>query len=214
VLSTDSRRSRLAGALLLTLLLVTACSSKGEPSPDFEVASQSFYALYGKQLDDAYHDPQMERILALLRMVPESSSDYARAQELLRRIRDAREKRILEESVRAGAAKAVLEPLPYERPSTPDPAKAVAGPADAGASQPVVGMSAAEFGKFSGCFQEGESLVVEGRGRRETQELRDITNCRDRHPGFDQKILVFEEEKVLLIAPKSSVRTEVVDSGT
>ena len=77
-------------ALLLALSLAGAGCSRKEPSPEFTRASEKFNKLYAQQLDDAYLDPGMREVEALLEKVSPDSLDAAAARQLLTRIREGR----------------------------------------------------------------------------------------------------------------------------
>src|SRR5262249_14929572 len=74
---------------VVLLLVFTGCARK-EPSPEYTRASERFNKLYAKELDDAYVDPAIHEVEALLEKVPADSLDAQAAAQLLKRIRDNR----------------------------------------------------------------------------------------------------------------------------
>ncbi|HET9036818.1 MAG TPA: hypothetical protein VFN45_11455, partial [Myxococcaceae bacterium] len=74
---------------LVLLLVLTGCARK-EASPEYTRASERFNKLYAKSLDDAYLDPGMREVEALLEKVPPDSLDAQAAAQLLARIRENR----------------------------------------------------------------------------------------------------------------------------
>ena len=74
---------------VVLLLVVTGCARK-EPSPEYTRASERFNKLYAKELDDAYVDPAIHEVEALLEKVPADSLDAQAAAQLLNRIRTNR----------------------------------------------------------------------------------------------------------------------------
>jgi len=78
---------------VVLLLALTGCARK-EPSPEFTRASERFNKLYAKELDDAYVDPAIHEVEALLEKVPADSLDAQAAAQLLTRIRDNRSRLI------------------------------------------------------------------------------------------------------------------------
>ncbi|MBI3182906.1 MAG: hypothetical protein HYZ28_12280 [Myxococcales bacterium] len=199
------------GTLVLALALF-ACS-KSKPSPEYAQAMSLHASLYAEKLDDAYWDPRMAEVEALLSKVPESSLDHAAAKDMLERIASGRERVKAEDEQRKKAVAEALKPVPMppsEPSALPPPApKAAEAPPDAGPTQPVSGMSAAEFlARFSGCFRQADAVEVTGRGKMDSYELKDIANCRDRHPGFADRVVLLEAGKVYDFVAKSAFRLE------
>ena len=217
---------------LLIAVVATVCTvgcKKPQPSPDYAEAETLFSALYADKLDDAYTDPQMEKVEELLGRVPAASRDQAAAAELLRKISTERARVEAENAARKAAIDDALKPVAANFDSRPlaavpqDPqdeppadAGTSAGAVDAGPTQPETGMSSSEFlQKFSGCFSQGSAVELTGHGLCDTYELKDIANCRDRHPGFASTLVVIGEGKILTLSSKSKVqvRTRLEDGG-
>ncbi|MCP3099378.1 hypothetical protein LZ198_10905 [Myxococcus sp. K15C18031901] len=211
------------------MLALSACRREPPPpSAEYEQASRQFRTLYAQKLDEAYLDPQMGEIEAQLQRVPQASLDAPAAQELLQRI--ARERARMQGEVDArhkAVASAREVPPTASSPSAlpvalPPPPVEVA-PADAGAPDagpipgPQMGTPASELvAGFRGCFQRGAPINVEGRGLRETWELNPRTSCTLEYPTHVDSVLLIEEGRVLMVLPKSSVRTvpRTLDGGT
>jgi hypothetical protein len=207
-----------AAALALALLAAAGCSKRKEPSPEFARANEIHSRLYAQELDDAYVDPRMKEAESLLQRVPPDSLDADSARQLLDRIQKNRER---VEAERAERAKAVASasappPDPFGNRQLPQQEAAEdAGTLDAGPDVPRAGMTVDELSqRFSRCFQQGQSLVVEGQGLRDTWELKDLAVCRDLYPGFTDLVLLIVDGKVSNFGQKSAIRTEYVDAGT
>jgi len=201
----------------VAVLMVSGCARKQQPSEQYAQAHQLFSKLYAAQLDDAFGDPAMVQVDALLRQVSPDSSDWRAARDLARRIEEGRKRLKEAEAVRRTAAAQAIAPVPYQRmtPEAPAQRAAAGAGADAGSSQPVPHMALAEFSaRFSGCFQQGERINVVGKGMFDTWELKDIANCRDRHPGFDQLYVLTGSSEVFMTVAKNLVHYEVGDAGS
>jgi len=205
-------------ALFLSLALVAigGCQRRQLPSERYTQAHEMFTKLYAAQLDDAYVDPAIARVEELLGQVPEDSSDFAPAQALSKRIREGRGRLQEAENVRRAASAQALASGPYERmqvqaarPAEPTPAVE-----DAGSSQPLAHMPLSEFTRrFSGCFQSSDRINIVGQGMHDSWELKDIANCRDRHPGFDQLLVLTNGKEVVMNISKSLVEYRLPDGG-
>ena len=211
---------RVGGAVVcaIAVLMVSGCARKSQPSEQYAQAHQLFSKLYAAQLDDAFGDPAMAQVDALLRQVSPDSSDSRAAKELARRIEQGRKRLQEAEAARKIAAAQAIAPVPYQRmtPEAPAHGAPAAAGADAGSSQPVPHMALAEFtARFSGCFQQGSDKInVVGKGMFDTWELKDIANCRERHPGFDQLYVLTGSSEVFMTVAKNLVHYEVGDAGS
>lgn len=201
-----------------SLLLFAACK-KPQPSQDYSEAQTRFASVYGQKLDAAYLDPQMDAILAQLSRVPKDSMDAQAAQELTQRITDGRARMAKEQQERDANAQKALAPIVMP-PSTSDTAQAqkqtpppVQQVVDAGpnvAMAPRPGMSAAEFDKaFGQCFEYGPTVYLEGAGSgpSDSRTLRDLPSCKDRLPGYENKVVLFQNAAVYTVLDKSSLQT-------
>jgi hypothetical protein len=68
-------------------------------------------------------------------------------------------------------------------------------------------------GGFQGCFTRAQQVQVVGRGPRQTWELQASSRCRLEYPAHADSLVVVEDARVLMITPKSSVRTGPADAG-
>ncbi|MFZ5471908.1 MAG: hypothetical protein ACOZIN_20955 [Myxococcota bacterium] len=199
--------------VLWVALALSACK-KPQPSPEYQQALVLHSKLYVEKLDDAYLMPQMAEVEALLEKVPSHSADNLAAAELLQKIRSERTRVEAANAAREKEVAEALAPTPFVFPErNAEPTRAAEAPApapDAGANQPVAGMTLSEFTRrFGGCFSAGREIEVMGMGTVDSYELKNIANCRDRHPGFDALLVLAQAGKLLGTAPKSNVRIEL-----
>jgi hypothetical protein len=207
---------------VVLLLAVTGCARK-EPSPEYTRASERFNKLYAKELDDAYVDPAIREVEALLEKVPPDSLDAQAASQLLTRIREGRariEKTSTDRDKALAAARtapkfsgpSVSTPPPPPQPaSRPAPAALDAGPPSA----PTAGMPMREFNRlFGDCFEAAGPVEVNGRGPRDSYSMVDSDRCRRAMPGLVNSLVLADSEAVMGIIPKSALRRTLVDGGT
>ncbi|WP_224248252.1 hypothetical protein [Hyalangium gracile] len=214
----------LVSTVLIALAPAGCRKDPGPPSPEYEQAHQRFSKLYGQKLDEAFLEPEMEEIEALLQQVPADSIDAPSAKELQQRIANGRAKMEQARKEREAAIAAAQE-VPDLPPSTPtaepepEPAPAPAAPEDAGVvdSGPVVGSAASALsGGYLGCFQSIRPINVVGKGMRDAWEMSDRARCSQVYPAFVGQVLLIEDGKVLAMLPKDSVRVtyQLADGGT
>jgi hypothetical protein len=205
---------RLLAILALVVFSLSGCNRHRDPSPEFSRASESFNKLYAQKLDDAYLDPKMREVEALLQRVPADSLDAQAAGELLSRIRDgrARMQKALDDAQAAGAAArtpSTVSNAPREQPAEASPQPVAPPPPDAGpleAVQPTAGMSMAEFNRrFADCFQIAGPVDVQGAGARDSYDLVDSSRCRTAHPSFVDAIVVADGQAILGVVAKASL---------
>lgn len=213
----------LASTVLLALAPVGCSKKPGPPSEAYEQAHTRFSKLYAQQLDDAFTDPQMDEIDALLAQVPPDSMDASSARELQQRIKDGKTKvekrrRDQEASIAASNERDSFPstPLPSEPEPTPPTPTA---PQDAGPNLqgPVRGSPASELtAGYLGCFQRMKSITVTGRGLRDAWEMAERARCSQQFPSFVGQVVIIEDDKVFAVLPKSSVTVtfETKDGGT
>ena len=209
---------------VLIVLALSACRKEpGPPSAEYDEARQRFSKIYGQKLDEAFIDPEMDAIEALLLQVPPDSVDAQSAKELQQRIKDGRAKMEKARQEREAAMAAARQgdivppsaPLPESEPPPPAPQE----PNDAGppSSGPVVGSPASELvAGYLGCFQKASSITVKDRGLREAWEISPgRARCSQVFPTFVGQVVLIEEGKVLTVLPKSSVQVtyQQVDAG-
>ena len=206
------------------LLLALAGCARKEPSPEFTRASERFNKLYAKELDDAYLDPAMHEVEALLEKVSPDSLDAAAAAQLLKRIREnrarleqaskERETALAEArtpptfSGRSVSPPPAPPPAPGQRPPPPAPD---AGPPPA----PSAGMSTNDFNRmFGDCFEPAGPVEVAGRGTRDSFTLVDTNRCRTRLPGMVNSVVLADGQTVLGVVPKTALQRVPADAGT
>lgn len=209
---------------VLIVLALSACQKElGPKSPEYDEARQRFSKIYGQKLDEAFLEPEMDAIEALLQQVPPDSMDAQSANELQQRINNGRAKmeRLRQEreaamvSARQRDTVPPSAPLPESDPTPPAPqATNDAGPPSSG---PVVGSPASELvAGYLGCFQRSSSITVKDRGPREAWEISaGRARCSQVFPTFVGQVVLIEEGKVLTVLPKSSVQVtyQQVDAG-
>ena len=211
----------MTGARFVSLLLIWAaldlgCEKKRAPSEQYTQAHQLFSKLYAAKLEDAFEDPQIGAIEQLLNEVAPESADFPSAQELRARISEGRAQIQTRREKQRAALNAALAIEPYQRLGADRaPAETAATPQpDAGAAQPVPGMGLAEFTqRFNGCFQSSEPIQVTGQGLMDSWELKDIANCRERHPGFDGMLVLTDAKQVAMNISKKQVKWTLPDGG-
>ncbi|HEY1335793.1 MAG TPA: hypothetical protein VGF31_16135, partial [Myxococcaceae bacterium] len=194
-----------------------------EPSPEYTRASERFNKLYAKELDDAYVDPAIREVEALLEKVPADSLDAQVASQLLTRIRENRA-RIEQASKDRDKALAAARTAPkfsgpsVSAPPPPPPGARPAPPApvDAGPpSAPTAGMPMRDFNRlFGDCFEAAGPVEVNGRGPRDSYTMVDSDRCRRAMPALASAVVLADSEAVMGIVPKSALRRTPADGGT
>jgi hypothetical protein len=210
-------------ALMLALVLAGAGCSRKEPSPEFTRASERFNKLYAQQLDDAYLDPGMREVEALLEKVPPDSLDAAAAKQLLTRIREGRARFEQADQERAKAmAQARVPPTftgssPTPSPSTSPTSAARPVVVDAGTPVPGVptaGMSTRDFNRYFGdCFESAGPVEVNGKGTRDSFAMADQARCRQALPTLVNSVVLADSQTVLGVVPKSALQRTLADGG-
>jgi hypothetical protein len=206
---------------VVLLLAVTGCARK-EPSPEFTRASERFNKLYAKELDDAYVDPGMREVEALLEKVSPDSLDAQAASQLLTRIRENRA-RIEQASTDREKALAAARTAPtfsgrsVAPPPAPPPGTrpVAAAPPDAGPpSAPTAGMPMRDFNRlFGDCFEAAGPVEVNGRGPRDSYAMVDSDRCRRAMPALTNSLVLADSETVMGTVPKSALHRTLPDGG-
>ena len=207
--------------LAVVLLLVLAGCARKEPSPEYTRASERFNKLYAKELDDAYVDPAIHEVEALLEKVPADSLDAQASTQLLTRIRENRT-RIEQASKDREKALAAARTAPtfsgpsVSAPLSPPSSRPSAPPApDAGPlSAPTAGMAMRDFNRlFGDCFEQAGPVEVNGRGPRDSYTMVDSDRCRRAMPGLVNSLVLADSETVMGLVPKSALRRTLPDGG-
>jgi hypothetical protein len=207
---------------LVLLLILTGCARK-EASPEYTRASERFNKLYAKSLDDAYLDPGMREVEALLEKVPPDSLDAQAAAQLLARIRENRTRLEQAANERDKALAAARTGPTFSGPSVTSPppppisGRATPPPApDAGPPvAPTAGMAMRDFNRlFGDCFEPAGPVEVNGRGTRDSYSMVDSDRCRRSMPAMANSIVLADAQSVMGIVPKSALQRVPVDGGT
>jgi len=207
------RCARLA-ACAMTLALACAKYS-GRPDENFAKARQLYEQLYVTQLDEAYGDPKMDEVVALLGKVNKRSLDAPSAQALLHAIEHGREDlakaRAEREKVRQQAAAEVAA-----MPSSIDPTH-VLGHADAGPPQDPFGPGASisDINKDSGgCLVAAEQFRENVTNKSGTlYRLSGNAACKEKLPGFVGQVVMVSEGKVYRRVSEAEVPRPPAASG-
>ncbi|MFL5350072.1 MAG: hypothetical protein ACJ8AT_35290 [Hyalangium sp.] len=212
----------LVSTVLIALAPAACRKQSAAPSPEYDQAHQLFSKLYGQKLDEAYRDPQMDQVQALLAQVPPDSLDAQSAKELDQRIQNGKAKmekaRKEQEDAIASAHQVDSFPsTPYtpEPPATPKPPSEA--PKDAGTKDPGpgVGSPASELpAGYLGCFRSTKPINVLDHGLRDAWEMSDAARCSQAYPSFVGQVVLVEEGKVLAVLPRSAVQVIYPDGGT
>lgn len=205
------RRSALLLLAPLACLAAMGAGCRGGPSPEYQEAQFRFDGLLRELGDDAYADPRMSEVEALLAKVKPRSQDAPAAAALLQQI-SAERARAEQERAQAEAPQEAAAPPadPWARSEQPPPPEPDAGAPDAGAPYPVRGMPVAEVrARFSSCFLPRDPVLV-GDLKYEAFELRDLPSCRDGFPQFQGQLLMARDGKVEGTLDQSTVQKVVV----
>lgn len=205
---------------VVLLLVLTGCARK-EPSPEYTRASERFNKLYAKELDDAYVDPAIREVEALLEKVPPDSLDAQAAAQLLTRIRENRTRIEQASNDREKAMAAARTAPTFSGPSVsaplPPPSSRPSPPPapDAGPpSAPTAGMAMRDFNRlFGDCFELAGPVEVNGRGPRDSYTMVDSDRCRRTMPGLVDSIVLADSETVMGLVPKSALKRTLPDGG-
>lgn len=184
-----------AALVLCLALALPACRRQKGPDANFHSARELYEQLYATQLDEAYGDPRMDEVVALLGKVHPRSADAPQARAMLETIARGRETLARElaarEKLAAEAAKGVAAPPGIDM----EKILAASREHDAGVPQDPYGTGAeiaALNAQSGGCMTENEPFEEQGTPvRGAIFRLAQSEDCRKRLPGFvGQAVLV------------------------
>ena len=159
---------RRAAICLFAVFAAAGCRrTPSGPDASYQQAKAIYQQLYAAQLDDAYGDPKMDEVVALLKKVDSGSEDADAARAMLGAIQHGREQFARERAEREKRNQAV-EGMPPPAPVDIDPSKVLAaGAPDAGPAQDPFGPGSlvSEINaQTGGCLSDNEPFKEEGTG--------------------------------------------------
>lgn len=184
----------------LSLALAACTRSAPKPDANYDKAQRLYQQLFATQLDDAYGDPQMEQVVALLRKVDPASADGPSAKTMLGAIQSGRETLAKQRADREAMAAAAGQGIRAVA-LNPDKILAASAPAvDAGppADPFGAGASLAELNASSGgCLVGQEPFTERGTGKTGTvYRLSGSPACARAMPGFVGQAVLVSDGKV------------------
>jgi len=191
--------SRRAAICLLTLVL-GACRWNTGPDENYQQALALYQQLYATQLDDAYGDPKMEEVVALLHRVSARSADAEPAKLLLGTIERGRAELAKQHAEREKMAAAAAQSASTAQVNI-DPEKVLAAAApDAGPPQDpfAPGASVAELNMQSGgCMSDNEPFTEQVTGVTGTvYRVAPSEACRSKLPGLVGQVVLVTNGKI------------------
>jgi hypothetical protein len=194
----------------LALAALAGCKRPGPPSFEYGEARDKLIEIRKDRGVDAYFDPRIEDVLALLSQVDPKSIDAPAAKQLAAEIDNARAEKAKHDSDQAKLIEQAraTPTVPLSSPgvataTTLAPKVQDGGPVDAGPPKdPVAGMTDSDFRNlFSDCYQYVRPSLSPTGAPGETWGLKDIATCRDRHPGSVDHVVILRDGKVIGIVP-------------
>jgi hypothetical protein len=182
------------------MLAVGGCRWDSGPDANYQEAAAIYQHLYATQLDDAFGDPRMDQVVALLRKVGARSADAESAQRMLGMIERGREElakqRVEREKMAAAAAQSASAAV-----VDIDPSKVLAATApDAGPPQDPFGPGASvvELNTQSGgCLQDNEPFTEQGTGMTGTvYRVAPSDPCKGKLPGLVGQVVLVVNGKI------------------
>ena len=183
-------------ALVLLAVTLAGCRrAPGKSDPNYERARGLYQKLYGAELDDAYGDPKMEDVVALLKQVDPDSADRGAAQSMLDGIEHGRAVYAGQKHDRDRLSAAAAAPLVMPN-INPDKVLAASAP-DAGPATDSFGPGAAIADlnrNAGGCLVANEPFTERGTNKAGTiYRLASTPQCAELLPGFvNQAVLVVD----------------------
>ena len=184
---------RLTLVLLSALALAGCRRGAGKPDPRYEKARGLYQKLYAVELDDAYGDPKMDEVVALLKQVEPDSADTGAAQSMLEGIQHGREAFAAQKEKREKVSAALAAPAPFPTINPDQVLAASAGP-DAGPAPDAFGPGAAiaDINRSTGgCLVAGEPFTERGTNKAGTvYRLSSAPQCSQALPGFVHQVVL------------------------
>jgi len=171
---------------ILLMLLAAASGCRKKTAPQFYELESTYSILVAREGDDAFAEPEMDRVLAGLEQIPADTVEGPKAASLVATIkaerdRAAREAKAREAALAAATAVPTSVPtapslFPKEKPADTPPAEAP----DAGApARPWGGMTTAELKQhFGACFVPGPNKTLPGQPEGTSMQVKDDPKCR------------------------------------
>lgn len=186
-------------ALCLVSLALAGCHRTTGPDENYQRAATLYQQLYATQLDDAYGDPRMDEVVALLRKVDGRSVDAQAAQTMLGAIQHGREALAKERAEREKVSAAATAPA--ARVSVDPEQVLAAGVEDAGTAEQDPfgpGASIAELNtQTGGCLVDNEPFNEQGTGKTGTvYRVAPSEGCKSRLPGFAGQAILVADGKI------------------
>lgn len=205
-------------AIYLSILALAGCRRMTGPDDNYQQASSLYSRLYATQLDDAYGDPKMDEVVALLRKVDPRSVDAEGAQRLLGTIQRGKEQLAKERAEREKATAGLqgatvpssnIDPSKFIAASEPD-----AGPPE----DPFApGAPVSELNKqFGGCLVDNEPFNEQGTGVTGTvYRVAPSDACRSKLPGLGGQVVLVSNGKIYrrMADPRPPAPASAPDAG-
>jgi hypothetical protein len=191
--------SRRAAICILAVVLWAGCRRSTGPDANYQRAFSLYQQLYATQLDDAYGDPRMDEVVALLRAVDSRSSDAQPAQNLLGTIQRGKDALVRDRAEREKATAAVRPPAPVTNFDTSKMFAALEADAGTQGGDPFgPGASLAELTASSGgCLAPNEPFTEQGTGVTGTVYRAVASDaCKTKLPGLSGQIVLVVNNKV------------------
>ncbi len=194
--------SRSAVIACLFSLGLAACRRPG-PDENYQKAAAIYGPLYASELDDAYGDPRMDEVVALLKKVDHRSADAHAAEVMLSAIEHGRAALAKERAERAKFAAAAAAAVPTS--SNIDPQQVLAANTPPAAVQDPYGPGAtiADLNaQTGGCLVDSEPFTENGTGVSGTvYRVAATETCRSKVPGMVGQMVLVSGGKIYRRAP-------------
>ncbi len=212
----DALRSYRLPALALAFATLAiglgACHRAAPDSPEYQDAFDLYTKIYAAKLDDAYGDPRMQQVSALLDKVDPASSRAAEAKDLKAKVDQGFADFKKRQDAVAADQKAAETPAKWPTSQGGEAPAAPPTPPPTPTNGPSLGMTRDEFlSKYGDCFalkglyqqaaKQGEAYVVK-------------PGCNAKYPALANSLVVLLDSRVSLLIPMSQVSTVVQDAGT